>query len=192
MQLQQKTHAERKILEKAESPYIVKLHYAFQTDAKLYLIMDFINGGELFTYLRRERRLSEDRSRIYAAELVEAISYLHSQGVIYRDLKPENILLDRQGHIRIIDFGLSKLDMTENQKTYSFCGTPEYMAPEIAKGTGHDFSADWWSLGALVYEMISGRPPLFDKSKQIMLASKINDDEIPMKEYFSKDLSDFL
>jgi serine/threonine protein kinase len=98
---------------------------------------------------------------------VEAISYLHRKGVIYRDcyLKPENILLDKLGHIRIIDFGLSKIGLEKNKLTYSFCGTPEYLAPEIAKGTGHSYQADWWSLGALLYEMLSGRPPLYNKSK---------------------------
>ena len=104
-----KTQAERKILEHAKNPYIVGLHFAFQTETKLYLIIDLLNGGEMFTYLRSEKKFKEDRVRVYAAELVEALAYLHSNGVIYRDLKPENILLDAAGHIKITDFGLSKM-----------------------------------------------------------------------------------
>lgn len=117
-----------------ENPYIVKLHYAFQTEAKLYLVIDFLNGGELFTYLKNENYFSEQRAKIYAAELVEALSYLHKNGVVYRDLKPENVLLDADGHIRITDFGLSRINLGRKEQTYSFCGTPEYLAPEIILG----------------------------------------------------------
>lgn len=126
--------AERDILEKIDSPFIVKLHYAFQTDAKLYFVMDFCNGGELFTHLRKETKFSERRACFYAAQLVEALSCLHKNGIIYRDLKPENVLLDGNGNLKITDFGLSKQGVDtedEDSKTYSFCGTPEYLAPEI-------------------------------------------------------------
>jgi len=126
--------AERDILEKINSPFIVKLHYAFQTDAKLYFVMDFLNGGELFFHLRKETKFSERRACFYAAQLVEAIRCLHTNGVIYRDLKPENVLLDLDGNLKITDFGLSKQGVEtskEGVKTYSFCGTPEYLAPEI-------------------------------------------------------------
>lgn len=103
-----KTQAERDILEKIKNPYIVGLHYAFQTDGKLYFLIDFLNGGELFTYLRKEQRFNEQRAKLYAAEIICAIEALHNENIIYRDLKPENVLLDAQGHIRITDFGLSK------------------------------------------------------------------------------------
>ena len=126
--------AERKILEKVDNPYIVKLHYAFQTEAKLYLVIDFLNGGELFTYLKDENYFAEQRAKIYAAELVEALSYLHKNGVVYRDLKPENVLFDAQGHIKITDFGLSRINLGRKELTHSFCGTPEYLAPEIILG----------------------------------------------------------
>lgn len=141
--------AERDILEKIDSPFIVKLHYAFQTDTKLYFVMDFLNGGELFFHLRKDQKFSERRACFYAAQMVEAIRCLHSNGVIYRDLKPENVLLDSQGNIKITDFGLSKQGVETNKKgakTYSFCGTPEYLAPEIIQGIGHDKAVDWWSL----------------------------------------------
>jgi len=130
--LRVKTKAERDILERVKCPFIVDLHFAFQTEDKLYFIMDFLNGGELFYHLRRDRHFSESRTRFYAAELIVAIETLHKEGIIYRDLKPENIILDCDGHLKITDFGLSKQGVhKEGEKTYSFCGTPEYLAPEI-------------------------------------------------------------
>lgn len=141
-----KTQAERDILEKIDSPFIVKLHYAFQTPAKLYFVMDFLNGGELFYHLRKDMKFSERRACFYAAQLVEAMRCLHQNGIIYRDLKPENVLLDADGYIKITDFGLSKQGMSTVRRTYSYCGTPEYIAPEIIQGIGHDKAADWWSL----------------------------------------------
>jgi len=117
----------------------VNLHYAFQTEDKLYFIMDFLNGGELFWHLRKDMKFSEKRARFYAAEIVCAIETLHTNGIIYRDLKPENIILDSTGHLKITDFGLSKQGLGNDSKegsgkTYSFCGTPEYLAPEIITG----------------------------------------------------------
>ena len=130
------------------------LRFAFQSQTKLYLISDFFNGGELFYYLSNGR-FSENRARFYAAEIALGLHYLHSQGIVYRDLKPENLLLDADGHIRITDFGLSKPDVSGNELR-SLCGTPEYLAPEILNRTGHGRAVDWWSLGALLYEMLTG------------------------------------
>ena len=147
------------------------MHYAFQTQHKLYMVMDFLNGGELFYHLRRENRFNERRIKFYAAEIVCAIEDLHKAGVIYRDLKPENILLDSQGHIRLTDFGLSKQGIFKQNEdmTFTICGTPEYLAPEIIKGEGHGRSVDWWSLGALLYEMYCGRPPFQNQNKMQLL-----------------------
>jgi len=168
----QKLHtiAERKILQEIDSPFVVKLHYAFQNPDKLYFVMDFLNGGEMFTHIRKKIRFPEKRARFYWAELVLALKWLHDKGILYRDLKPENILLGNDGHIKITDFGLSKMNLGgENDQTFRFWGTPEYLAPEIIGQKGHDKTVDWWSLGAILYEMLSGRPPFFNKNKRQVL-----------------------
>lgn len=126
------------ILERLNHPFIVKLHFAFQTPERLYFVIDFLNGGELFFHLRKEQRFSESRARFYAAEITLALGCLHQNGIIYRDLKPENVILDSEGHIKLTDFGLSKLAVSGDKLTYTFCGTPEYLAPEIVKGVGHN------------------------------------------------------
>ena len=146
--------AEREILEKIDHPFIVKLHFAFQTPSKLYFVMDFLNGGELFYHLKKEGRFSENRTVFYAAEILLALECLHKNGIIYRDLKPENVLLDSDGHIKLTDFGLSKQGVVGNRNTYTFCGTPEYLAPEIVKGKGHSKAVDWWSLVSFYGESV--------------------------------------
>jgi len=167
------TKAEKTILQKIQHPFIVKLHYAFQTKDKLYMILDYINGGELFFHLKKEGRFPEVRVKFYAAEIVCAIAHLHSLGIVYRDLKPENILIDAEGHICITDFGLSK-EIQENDSTHTFCGTPEYLAPEVLKGQGHGLAVDWWSLGTLIYEMLTGLPPFYSQNINIMYQKILN------------------
>ena len=134
---------ERKIMGDVDHPFIVQLRYAFQTNDKLYMIMDFINGGELFFHLRKAKRFTEEKTRFYSAEILLALNYLHSLDIIYRDLKPENVLIDAEGHIKLTDFGLSKKFFSNEAKTFSICGTPEYLAPEILQEIGHDNSADF-------------------------------------------------
>ena len=149
---------ERDILADVNHPFIVKLNYAFQTEGKLYLVLDYLKGGDLFTRLNKEVMFTEDDVKFYLAELALALDHLHSLGIIYRDLKPENILLDSYGHISLTDFGLSKESVNE-EKTFSFCGTVEYMAPEIISRKGHTSAVDWWSFGVLMYEMLTGVLP---------------------------------
>ncbi|XP_038629275.1 ribosomal protein S6 kinase alpha-5 isoform X2 [Scyliorhinus canicula] len=157
------TRTERQVLEHIrQSPFLVTLHYAFQTDTKLHLILDYVNGGELFTHLSQRERFTEHAVRIYSGEIVLALEHLHKLGIIYRDIKLENILLDSNGHVVLTDFGLSKeFLIDENERAYSFCGTIEYMAPEIVQGgdAGHDKAVDWWSLGVLMYELKTGASP---------------------------------
>nr|BAN37833.1 protein kinase 2, putative [Entamoeba histolytica] len=161
------TKAEKNVLMQLHHPFIVKLYYAFQTTDKLYMVMDFVNGGELFYHLKNENCFSEERAKFYAAEIATVLIHIHSLGIIYRDLKPENILLDNTGNIVITDFGLSK-QLAAGEETQTFCGTPDYLAPEILKGVGHGPGVDWWSLGILIYEMIVGIPPFYDDDVSLM------------------------
>ncbi|BDA45563.1 Ribosomal protein S6 kinase beta-2 [Coccomyxa sp. Obi] len=165
---------EREVLTAVFHPYIVTLRCSFQTATKLYLVLDFVNGGHLFFQLYRQGIFDEDLARLYTAEMVLAIAHLHSLGIAHRDLKPENVLLDSEGHIKVTDFGLAKR-VDDDSRTNSFIGTMEYMAPEVVAGKGHGKAVDWWSVGILLYEMLCGVPPFRAKGrdklqKQIMSA----------------------
>ncbi|CAE7475006.1 sck1 [Symbiodinium microadriaticum] len=169
------TMAERRIMAIMRSPFVLKLRYAFQTPHKLYMVTDYCSGGELFFHLKKMRRFSESMMRFYTAELSLALHHLHSQNIIYRDMKPENVLLDRFGHVKLTDFGLSKVLTAEvgpdgtRRALYAttFCGTPEYLAPELIQhrrhNTGYGIDIDWWSLGIVAFELLTGWPPFFDK-----------------------------
>uniref|UniRef100_A0A8C4DDA0 non-specific serine/threonine protein kinase n=1 Tax=Dicentrarchus labrax TaxID=13489 RepID=A0A8C4DDA0_DICLA len=161
-----RTKMERDILADVNHPFVVKLHYAFQTEGKLYLILDFLRGGDLFTRLSKEVMFTEEDVKFYLAELALGLDHLHSLGIIYRDLKPENILLDEEGHIKLTDFGLCKEAIDHEKKAYSFCGTVEYMAPEVVNRQGHIHSADWWSFGVLMFEMLTGALPFQGKDRK--------------------------
>lgn len=163
--------AERRILGRVKHPFVVALHYAFQSPSTLYLAMDYCPGGELYNYLDKRREpLPLEDVKIFAAELVLGLEYLHEMGVVFRDLKPENIMIDGEGHLRLTDFGLSK-EVTGKSHTYTFCGTPEYIAPEVLRGEGHGKSVDWWSLGLVCCEMLTAEHPFYSKNRETMYKS---------------------
>lgn len=144
---------EKNILAGANHPFIVNLVEAFQDKLNLYLVFDFVQGGEIFRLLRKENIFPNDVALFYIAEITLALQYLHERKVAYRDLKPENLLIGSDGHLRITDFGFAKKII---DRSYTLCGTPEYLAPEIIMGQGHNEGVDWWALGILLYEMLSG------------------------------------
>jgi len=179
------TRTERSVLGYVKHPFIVGLKYAFQSKDKLYFVLDYCAGGELFFHLGKLGKFPEPRACFYTAEIVLAISYVHNLGIIYRDLKPENVLLDAKGHIRLTDFGLSKEGIVSSSTgAYSFCGTPEYLAPEILNRQGHGRAVDWWSLGALLYEMLSGLPPFYCRDRE-KLFEKIRKSELTYPRHLS-------
>jgi len=163
VQLRQVEHvnAERYILTFVNHPFIVNLYATFQDSLNVYMLMSYVPGGELFTHLRRAQRFSPDVTRFYLATIILALKYLHSLNIIYRDLKPENLLLDSRGYLRLTDFGFAKI---VEDRTWTLCGTPEYLAPEIIQSDGHGKAADWWACGVLCYEMLVGYPPFYDES----------------------------
>jgi len=185
------TQTERKVLEEIDHPFIVSLRYAFQSPDKLYMIVDYFTGGELFFHLRTGGAFSEERGRFYAAEMSLALVCLHQHNIIYRDLKPENVLLDGEGHIKLTDFGLSKDSIVGNQLTHTFCGTPEYLAPEVIHGIPYGKAVDWWSLGTLTYEMLTGLPPFYNENLHVMY-EKIIKAKLEFPSYLSAKACDFL
>jgi serum/glucocorticoid-regulated kinase 2 len=170
------TLLEKEILQTIDYPLLCGLVFCFQTDERIYFILPFLSGGELFQHLRKFRTFDEEKVRFYGAQIALALEYLHSKGIVYRDLKPENILMDDQGYLKLADFGMAK-KLKGDEKAMSFCGTPEYLAPEIITMEGHDKMADWWSFGILLFEMLCGLPPFYvenlDKMYELIKNSSV-------------------
>lgn len=182
---------ERNVMSYFSHPFIVGLNYAFQTEKKLVLIMDYCPGGDLGKLLEREGRLEESRARIYISEVLLALEELHHRDIIYRDLKPDNVVIDEEGHVLLTDFGLSKEGMGDNIMTQSFCGSVAYLAPEVLTRKGHGKGVDWYLLGVLLFEMIVGSPPYFTSNPQEMF-KRIRTEPLSIPNHVSPQAKDLL
>ncbi|KAJ8245563.1 hypothetical protein GJAV_G00272110 [Gymnothorax javanicus] len=186
------TMVERRVLSLAwEHPFLTHLYCSFQTKENLFFVMEYLNGGDLMFHIQNCHKFDSYRSTFYAAEIICGLQFLHSKGIIYRDLKLDNILLDVEGHIKIADFGMCKENMTGDVKTSTFCGTPDYIAPEILLGQKYSFSVDWWSFGVLLYEMLIGQSPFHGQDEEELFQSIRTDDPFYPR-WLPKDSRDIL
>jgi len=174
--------SEKRILASIKHPFIVEMMATFKDERYLYIVMEYVVGGEFFTHLRKCRRFQDLTSRFYAAQITCIFEYLHSKNIIYRDLKPENILVASDGYLKLTDFGFAKVI---EYRTYTLCGTPEYIAPEVLLNKGHGKPVDWWTLGILIFEMIVGYPPFID-DEPMGIYQKILGGKIVFPKYFDK------
>jgi len=181
---------ERDVLAAVTHPFIVDLKYAFQARNKVYLIMEYLAGGELFMQLQKERMLMEDTAIFYLSQILLALEHLHQNGIIYRDLKPENIMLDSRGHVKLTDFGCIK-ESTDEELSFTFCGTVEYMAPEILNRSGHGKEVDWWSFGILIHDMLTGAPPFTGNNRKI-ITERVVKGKLQLKKYLTPNAKDIL
>jgi len=169
----QRVVTEKRILSRLQHPFLVSLHWAFQTSSHLFLVLDFCAGGELFFHMLKRGRFRDEEAMFYFCEILLGLEYLHSQEVLYRDLKPENCLLDNAGHVRLTDFGLSKDNLTKSQLFTSFVGTAGYLSPEMVSRQGHGFPLDFYCLGCLLYCLITGSLPHYEGDYKAMIARRV-------------------
>ena len=179
---------EKHILEVVDMPFLVNMLGAFQDSVNLYFVMEYVAGGELFSLLRRSQRFPNQTAKFYAAQVVLAFEYLHSKDIVYRDLKPENLLVDSNGYLKITDFGFAKY---VTDVTWTLCGTPDYLAPEIIQSKGYGRAVDWWALGVLIYEMLAGYPPFFDDD-HVRLYEKILSGRLKFPSHFDPEAKDLV
>jgi len=185
------TLTENAVLQSTQHPFLTGLRASFQTKDLLCFVMEYVNGGELFFHLSREKMFSEERTKFYIAEIVLAMTYLHERHIIYRDLKLENLLLDRFGNIKITDFGLCKEEIAFGTTTTTFCGTPEYLAPEVLEDNDYGRAVDWWGVGVVMYEMLCGHLPFYNRNHEVLF-ELILKEEIRLPAHLSASAKDLL
>ena len=178
-------NGERTLMAQVRHPYIVSMIGSFKDDRYVFIVMQVITGGEMFTHLRKARKFSDEVSKFYGLQVGSAFAFCHSKNIIHRDLKPENLLLDTLGYSKLTDFGFAKV-VEPGARTYTLCGTPEYIAPEVLLNKGHGKPVDWWCLGILIYEMIVGQPPFCDEDP-MGIYQKILAGKVYFPKYFDKD-----
>jgi serine/threonine protein kinase len=190
---QSHTKAERDLMVKINCPFIVNIKSAFQDSSKLYIVSEFMQGGDMFFHMHDGQIIifNNEKTKFYILELVLALEYIHSQNMVYRDLKPENILLDSKGHVKLTDFGLSIMLEDEDDKAYTICGTPQYVAPEVLLKKGYDKAIDWWSLGCVMYEMLVGKLP-FPIKRGVKMNVRIYERSVEFPKNINKDAKDLI
>jgi len=185
------TKAERDLMVKIHCPFIVNIKSAFQDEKYLYIVSDFMQGGDMYYHLHQARKFDFNLTQFYISEIILALEYLHKNNMVYRDLKPENILLDAKGHIKLTDFGLSKMLNSSKDKAFTVCGTLQYLAPEMFTNQGYDKNVDWWALGCLIYEMLTGKLP-FPIKRGMSINNEIYKSKIQYPRFLDQDARDLI
>jgi serine/threonine protein kinase len=181
---------EKKVMMDLRHPMIIQLYTTFKDADQLYFLLEPVLGGELFNLLQKKKRFTETAGRFYAGSVVLAFEYLHNKDYIFRDLKPENVLVDKEGYIKVADFGFAKR-LRNNTQTWTMCGTPEYLCPEIIKSAGHGKGADWWTIGVLIFELLAGHTPFYHPS-HLTMYNKIAHCRFKHPSHFSNGAKDLI